>query len=72
MRTRLERLKRHHEELSLALFNGTSLDDARAEIARRRSAARARAIAAVKAPTPAVTVPAEQPRERAQFWWERD
>lgn len=75
----LERLRRHREEMVIAIAEGLSLDAARERLASYR--ANLRRLAAVStAPTPPVSPPRPAPAEAGAqpgeepsgFWWNRD
>jgi hypothetical protein len=66
-----ERMRRHREELQLALAEDLPLAEARRILADRRAEARRRAWFEVKSPAPAsTTLPPAAPAPR--FWWQRD
>lgn len=67
-RTRAEQLRRHREELQLALAQGLSLDDARRHLDSYRDHA-SRLIAPIGA---TVSLPPPVATDRPLQWWQRD
>ena len=77
MADRLERMRRHREEMELALAEGLTLDEARQRLASYRDhrprldAPVAPAAALSGAPSPVLVAPADEDEDRRP-WWQRD
>lgn len=67
--TEVERMRRHREEMQLAIAEQLPLTTARRVCQERRRQARSRSLSSPAAPLP---VPISEPSEPPRYWWQRD